>query len=141
MNSVLDPVGTVVNVPAIQAQLEQFIQQWQAEHPSTGGIRIKFRGIVDIYPEIFQFLLNAVDVFIVLIEKEMPQLAGADKKATVLNAAGFLYDALIANSLPIWLRPFNGQIKALLIDVVLSAIIDFIVSKYNVGSWVVTPTT
>jgi len=41
----------------------------------------------------------------------------------------------VAQTLPLFLKPFSNQIKQIAIYVVLSYMIDFIVKKYNDGLW------
>ena len=60
---------------------------------------------------------------------------GADKKATVLVAVEKLYDYVIREAMPIWLKPFSGLIKKHIIFGLLSPAIDWIVQKYREGDW------
>lgn len=82
---------------------------------------------------LMDLLYKATDELVQLVESMIP--GGADKKATVLDAAGKLYDKFFAPALPIWLKPFNSFIKKFVVNIVLSNVIDFIVQKYNDGSW------
>jgi hypothetical protein len=79
------------------------------------------------------FLINCLDVLI--IHAKDLNLEGPDKKATVLLAAVIIYDYVVAQTLPIFLKPFSSSIKQIVIYIVLSYMIDFIVKKYNDGLW------
>ena len=52
-----------------------------------------------------------------------------------MKAVDFLYDYIVREALPIWMRPFAGKIKEYVINVLVSASIDWIVSKYREGIW------
>lgn len=58
-------------------------------------------------------------------------LLNEDKKATLLEAAGKLYDDMVAGMLPIYLRPFNSYIKRFLVNVVLNVFVDYLVGKIH----------
>lgn len=79
------------------------------------------------------FLLNCLDESINLVEECISN--GVDKKSTVLLIMTYLFDKIISNSMPIYLKPFNILIKKFVINILLSILIDFIVNKYNNGSW------
>lgn len=80
------------------------------------------------------FFLNCVDQLIIHID-QFKAVPGQDKKATVLLAAVIIYDYVVSQTLPLFLKPFSNQIKQIAIYVVLSYMIDFIVKKYNDGLW------
>jgi len=80
------------------------------------------------------FLINCLDVLVTHVD-QFKDIEGKDKKATVLLAAALLYDYVVANTLPIWLKPFSSKIKDMVIYVALSYAIDFIVEKYRSGTW------
>lgn len=80
------------------------------------------------------FLLNCLDELIQHIE-EFKDLAGQDKKATVLRACRIIYEYVVRETLPIWLKPFAGSVEALVIDILISYAIDWIVDKYRNGFW------
>ena len=80
-----------------------------------------------------KFLLDSVDLLVQYVDKLITN--GPDKKATVLAGLNALYDLIITDLLPIWLKPVAKGIKKLLVSVLLSLLIDFIVDKYKKGSW------
>jgi hypothetical protein len=80
-----------------------------------------------------QFIISHLDSMIQWVEDLIP--SGTDKKAAVLMMAGKLFDYIIGTALPIWLKPFAGIIRDIVINVVIGNAIDFIVGKYNDGIW------
>ena len=80
------------------------------------------------------FFIHCIDQFVLEIN-QFENLSGPAKKAIVLEAAGVLFDYLIVPILPIWLQPFSGTIEEIVVTIMVSAIIDFIVSKYKKGLW------
>jgi hypothetical protein len=79
-----------------------------------------------------QFLIEAIDESIQFVESLIEK--GNDKKAAVLAILDNLYDHIAVNALPIYLKPFSGLLKQLM-DLAVGALVDYIVSKYNSGSW------
>lgn len=79
------------------------------------------------------FIIHSLDHMIQWVEDLIP--AGKDKKAAVTLVAGKLFDYIVAAAFPIWLKPFALVIRKIVIDIVISNIIDFIVAKYNEGVW------
>ena len=79
------------------------------------------------------FLLSVLDDLIAYVDDLLD--AGPDKKATVMDAIERLYDYVIAEALPIWLKPFAGAIKNYVLKDVISPAIDWIVDKYRNGEW------
>ena len=118
-------VGNVVDIPEVKAMVCAFAKQWQVTNPNPkkSGLKVATR-----------FLLDCVDEFIALVEEYIS--SGPDKKATVLAALSMLYDFVVFNALPLWLKPFASQIKTFIITVLASELIDFVVAKYKKGSWI-----
>jgi hypothetical protein len=126
----LNPVGTVANVPGFNDLVEKMKAKWLELKKQIGDTNAAI---------VIQFLSKCLDDLIVyLVEHQIP---GQDKKATVINAFSKIYDVVVVGSLPIFLRPFNSTIKNFVINVLLSHFIDFIVEKYNSGSWSPKATT
>lgn len=78
-------------------------------------------------------ILNSLDDSINLAEQELDN--GKDKKEIVLYIMSSLFENVISKSLPAYVVPFEKLIRVFLIKIVLSVMIDFIVNKYNQGSW------
>ena len=70
---------------------------------------------------------------ILFVEKIIPQ--GSDKKFAVVTIVDRLFDHIALTAFPIWLKPFAPIIKKIVIDIIVSSLIDFIVSKYRNGYW------
>lgn len=79
------------------------------------------------------FLINALDEIIVFVEGLIPD--GQQKKETTLKIVSKLFDYVVAAAFPLWLSPFSHIIKKIIIDVIIDSLINYIVSKYNNGSW------
>lgn len=79
------------------------------------------------------FLLDCLDDSIQ--QAQTLPLQGADKKVLVLSIILEIYNVVISKNLPIYLKPFDLIIKTILIQIVISKLIDFIVDKYNRGAW------
>jgi hypothetical protein len=80
------------------------------------------------------FIISILDELILFVESlQIPQ--GSDKKAAVIAMVGKLFDYIVIQAFPIWLRPFSGVIKEVVIGVIVNNLIDFIVAKYNSGYW------
>lgn len=82
-----------------------------------------------------KFLFFSLDALIAFAENVLPGETGADKKATVLLGIGVLYDYVLKQFIPMWLKPFANSIKVFVVGTLCSIAIDWIVSKYNKGAW------
>lgn len=80
-----------------------------------------------------QLIVTSLDDLIEIVERHL--VSGADKKTTVLEALGRIFDSLILPMLPFYIRPFAGIIRILLLNKIAPWMIDFIVKKYNAGVW------
>lgn len=131
-----NPVGDVYIVDTIEEQVEALKVQWadlttDVERPAwwqfwSWGRKISLTKVTD-------FLIKALDDLIHEVDGVLDN--GADKKATVLDAIGRLYDYVIREALPIWLKPFAGKVKDYIINELVSTAIDWIVDKYRNGAW------
>ncbi len=83
--------------------------------------------------EATKFLVDSLDELIHFVEGMI--VDGEDKKVAVVLITGKLFDYIVVQSFPIWLKPFSSIIKSIVINVIISQMIDFIVSKYNEGIW------
>jgi hypothetical protein len=103
----------------------------------VNGIMEKWSG--KTLDDAMKFLFGSIDSLVSYVDTLIP--TGEDKKQLVLNMAGDIYDLIIVSRLPFFLRVFSGQVKYVLINVLISYAIDFIVAKYRAGSWKVDATT
>ena len=119
--------GEKQEIPQINDCTNELIKEWENSDESKKKNRLsKFQIATN-------FVVNSLDDLIQLIDDIVPD--GANKKATVLAAASFLYDKIIFPSLPIWAKPFAIGIKILIVKVIFGVLIDFIVDKYK-NSWI-----
>ena len=128
-----NPVGTARKLQAVEDYVAAKTKEWKEDIAKQSDRWWKFREKNDLTYAAVRFVIRATDDLVLLVEEQIP--SGADKKATVLAALGLVFDAVAAVSLPIWLEPFEPEIRTVLIDIVLSETIDFLVEKYDEGSF------
>lgn len=80
-----------------------------------------------------KFLTDSLDELIAFVDELID--FGPDKKATVMAAVANLYDYIIAEAMPMWMKPFSPKIRYFILNVLISNSIDWIVAKYRAGSW------
>lgn len=119
--------GEKQEIPQIDNCTNELIKEWENSEES------KKKNKLSKFQIATNFVVNSLDDLIQLIDDIVPD--GANKKATVLAAASFLYDKIIFPSLPIWAKPFAIGIKILIVKVIFGVLIDFIVNKYR-NSWI-----
>ena len=128
-----NPVGVPQQVDKIDTYVQIKIDEWK-EAKQENAIRWwQFWKDGTMLHAGVHFITDALDVLIAHAEEAVPR--GPDKKATVLAAASILYDYVIREAIPIWMRPFAGKIKQIVIYTIMSSTIDWIVSKYRDGAW------
>ena len=131
----LNPVGHSHDIPEMNSKTDSIIEEWNKTHEKT---KVPWWKIWKKRPKGYLYvtivILNALDALILKMG-EFDDMSGEDKKATVMNAITKLYNKVIKEAMPIWLRPWAKPIKFLIIDVIISYAIDFIVGKYNQGLW------
>jgi len=130
-----DPVGEVKLLPELQIKIESLAKTWLDNLPVKASSWFSARKANMI--QISKYLMFCLDELIQIVEGLID--SGPDKKATVLNSISALYDYIIAEGLPIYLRPFAGVVKNFVINTLISSAIDFLVSKYKDGSWKALP--
>lgn len=129
-----DPIGRAI----VSEEINNFIEAMKALWDSTKTNvpwwkfwkKVNFNGVIN-------FLIGTVDQLVSFVAQL--SIPGPDKKATVLSAVGKIYDYIIKEIMPFWLKPFSGRIRAFIIDVVLSNAIDWIVAKHNAAEFVPVP--
>ena len=130
-----NPIGKVHEVEELETKLVALAEQWDAEIETIKSTWYKpwtwFRKTNLV--RVTNFLLLALDEFIQVVDDAID--LGEDKKATVLNAISRLYDFVIREALPFWLKPFASRVKDYIIFTLISSSIDWIVDKYQNGQW------
>ena len=125
-------IGTPKTLPEINEYLSILIEKWNLIRGQTSKWQFWSNTTANMHKAI-KFLLLSVDGLIILVDRLIE--SGPDKKATVLEALNTLYDYVVREAIPFWLRPFAGVIKNSVIFTLASSTIDWIVSKYREGFW------
>ena len=126
---------TADEVQQIILQLEKYLDdlksRWDQQYGSQSKslFKINFERII----QGCEFILNATDELILFVNQSV--LANSDKKVVVISLSGKLFDYIIVQAFPFWLKPFAPIIKNVIINIIVSNMIDFIVSKYKAGFW------
>ena len=130
-----NPIGIVQNIPEIENKVINLIQKWNEKIKDVSSNWLHKTGLKSkvALSLATSFLLNALDELILITSETI--ISGPDKKATVLGALDQLYDLVIKEALPIWLKPFATLLKQYIIYSLASYAIDYIVSKYKDGIW------
>ena len=119
-----------IDLKPIEQFLEGEVQRWRAEHLNTGGWAI-LSGKVPLR-DVLSFMIESTDEFVVMVGSMLG--SSGDVKTIVMDLVTKLYDNVIEGVLPIWLKPFSGTIKFLIINVVLSNLIDYLIAQYKSGA-------
>lgn len=125
-----DPVGDIVKDDGIENFIQVMTATWDALHPKLAWWKF-WRS--PSFVAVTTFLLQALDDLIAYVDGTIS--SGVDRKATVLNAIERLYDRVVVNIMPFWLRPFAPLIKKAILRGIISPAIDWIVTKYKNGTW------
>ena len=115
-------------------QLDQYLSdlkiRWDQENPGNHSWwKISKTYLVSST----MFLINVADEIIVFVEGIIP--AGEDKKAATLAIIGKLFDYIVLQVFPFWIKPFAPIIKDIIVNIIVGNLIDYIVTKYNAGFW------
>lgn len=127
-------IGEVKKVDSVELKIQALSAAWDEQvkdMPKASWWKRLFGGVK--ISAVTTFLMGAVDELIQTVEEFIDY--GPDKKATVLDGIDRLYEYVIKEALPIWLRPFAKQVKQYVIYVLISNAIDWMVGKYRDGNW------
>jgi hypothetical protein len=129
-----NPIGEVKNLADIDDYVNSVIEEWKAEYVLEDASWWQWWKKTSAgFAEITAYILNGLDSMIKFVDNIIE--SGPDKKATVMASVEKIYDFIVTNALPLWLRPWNPAIKAFIFNIIISYTIDFIVDKYNNGIW------
>jgi len=132
MKLTVDPIGIDMHVLAIK--VEEINARFDEEHKSDVPWWKCWAKIRVGYIKVTSYILNTLDEFILEMEK-FNDMSGQDKKATVMAAIEKVYDHIVKEAMPIWLKPFSPMIKKFILGVIVSYAVDWIVEKYHNGMW------
>jgi len=125
---------TAFEVQDVLRKLELYLNdlkvRWDQENPGVGSWFTVPRSYI---LKATIFIVGILDELITFVEPIIPE--GSDKKAAVVAVVSKLFDYIVVQAFPFWLKPFAGTIKAIVVGIIISHLIDFIVSKYNSGYW------
>jgi hypothetical protein len=128
INSV-NPIGIAQFVPEFENKILELSNKWD-EKIKNSNYWLKNKVSL---ATISLFLLGSLDELIITINDFLE--SGPDKKATVLYGLDRLYEYVLREGIPIWLRPFATLIKNYVIYSLASSAIDYFVAKYKQGAW------
>lgn len=125
---------TAFEVQDVLNKLELYLSdlkiRWNQENPGTHSWFIVPRSYI---LQATTFIVNILDELITFVEPIIPE--GGDKKAAVIAVTSKLFDYIVVQAFPLWLKPFTGTIKQIVVGIIINHLIDFIVAKYNSGYW------
>jgi len=133
-----NPIGIIQNIPELEQKIKNLMQKWDEKIKVVSASWLYYfgaKGKVTLSLAT-SFLLFALDELITAANEVL--ISGPDKKATVLSGLDKLYEYVIKEALPIWLRPFASVVKQYVIYSLASYAIDYIVLKYKNGNWKTT---
>lgn len=125
---------TIDEIQEVIHKLDQYLvdlkTRWDQENP---GNRSWWKITNTYLITATVFIINILDELIVFVEGIIP--AGDDKKAAVTAIVSKLFDYIVVQAFPIWLKPFAPIIKDIIVNIIVGKLIDYIVEKYNAGFW------
>lgn len=127
----MNPIGKVYFTDDIKNVIEGMKTAWDESNNDIPWWKVWKK--INFVP-VINYLISCLDDLINLVADMA--IPGTDKKATVLAAIESIYDHVIANRLPMWLKPFAGMIKDMIINKVVAVAIDWIAEKYSNGGWI-----
>lgn len=126
-----NPVGMPIEDEAIDNFILIMSSLWDEETEKTPWYK-PWRRIS--FTRVTAFLMKSLDDLIAYVDDYI-DANGADKKATVLAAIGRLYDYVVIQAMPVYLKPFSSSIKTYIVNDLIATAIDWIVDKYRNGEW------
>lgn len=127
-----NPVGSP-RLEAIDTAIKEVLELWRQQREDNSAPWWKFWVRNTTLHAVTEFLLKSLDRFIVEIDDKLDN--GSDKKATVLLALATVYDTIVVGVLPLYMKPFAGIIRNIIIFGLLANAIDMFVGKYRTGMW------
>jgi len=128
--------------PSMDQQLKFLIWNWHSKETSTETppnrewwefwkVDEKRKRSIRV---IGRYLLEALDDFVRIAMVQTHNTI--ELKATILASISALYDTVITGAkLPWWVKPFGKSVKTLVIDVLASLLIDYMIRRYDSGTF------
>lgn len=125
---------TTDEIQEVITKLDQYLSdlktRWDQENPGNNS----WWKITKTYlVTSTMFIINILDELIVFVEEIIPN--GDDKKQAVIAVVDKLFNYIVVQAFPIWLKPFVPIIKDIVVNIIVGKLIDYIVGKYNSGFW------
>jgi hypothetical protein len=130
-----NPVGKAVDNVYVSKFVESMKALWDSTKEKVSWWKIWRKAKISTATK---FLLKCLDDLIAYVD-QIVDTSGPDKKATVLLAITQIYDYIIKEAMPVWLKPVASTVRGYIINSLISAAIDWIVEKYRHGDWRQTP--
>lgn len=109
-------------------ELRQLLDDLKKRWVDTKNVKAGwFTTTVSRFSVAVPFFMRAIDELMKFMDRF--KIPGLSKKAVVMEAVNELYDTVIVPIMPIYLKPFGGIIRELVVDVVISAFVDFVVAR------------
>lgn len=120
----------IVNIiQELDRYLTDLKSRWDQQNPGNGSW---WRVTKTYLLSATQFIIGVLDELVIFVEGIIPD--GQDKKAAVMAIISKLFDYIVIQAFPVWLKPFSPMIKSV-IEIIVGTLIDYIVAKYNAGFW------
>lgn len=114
----------------LEKYLDSLKKQWDVAHPkSKSWFTLSRNYILDCTI----FLVSVLDDLIIFVQHHVEK--GSDKKHIVMSMSSDVFDHIVLNAFPIWLKPFASIIKEIVVSIIISQLVEFIVKKYKDGAW------
>lgn len=127
-NLTTDEIQQVIDL--VQDYLVDMKRKWDSQAPESRG----WFGVPrDYLVKGSLFILLSVDEMVQFVEGIIP--LGSDKKETVLLVSDKLLEYIILGNLPMWMKPCSSAIRKIVVNIVISELVDFMVEKYRSGAW------
>lgn len=131
-------IGKIITDSGIDDYVKKMADLWQSAKKVQTHSAFWSTNKVS-FVAVTNFLLIAIKDIVNYVES-LPA-SGADKKATVVNSIAKLYDTVIVDVMPIWLKPFSGMIRSIIVGEVAPAVVDFVADEIAQPTPLPTPAT
>lgn len=114
----------------LNTYLASLKKDWDESHPDKKSwLSVRKTYVVDSTI----FLISVLDSLIVFVQDNMQ--GGTDKKMAVMSVVSNVFDYIVVQAFPFWMRPFAPVIKEIVVSIIINQLVEFIVLKYKQGNW------